>query len=29
VIGDRRNGLRLMTVAMPEATIEHAIARGC
>jgi hypothetical protein len=24
----RRNGLRLMTVEMPEATIEHAIARG-
>ena len=24
----RRNGLRLMTVAMPEANIEHAITRG-
>jgi hypothetical protein len=24
----RRNGLRLMTVAMPEANIEHAISRG-
>lgn len=24
----RRNGLRLMTVAMPEANTEHAIARG-
>lgn len=23
-----RNGLRLMTVAMPEANIEHAITRG-
>jgi hypothetical protein len=24
----RRNGLRLMTVTMPEANIEHAISRG-
>jgi hypothetical protein len=24
----RRNGLRLMTVAMPEANTEHAITRG-
>ncbi len=24
----RRNGPRLMTVTMPEATIEHAITRG-
>jgi vacuolar-type H+-ATPase catalytic subunit A/Vma1 len=24
----RRNGLRLMTVAMPEAAIEQAITRG-
>jgi hypothetical protein len=24
----RRNGLRLMTVATPEANIEHAISRG-
>jgi hypothetical protein len=24
----RRNGLRLMTVEMPEASIEHAISRG-
>jgi hypothetical protein len=24
----RRNGLRLMTVAMPQAAIEHAISRG-
>jgi hypothetical protein len=24
----RRNGLRLMTVKMPEASIEHAISRG-
>ncbi len=24
----RRNGVRLMTITMPEATIEHAITRG-